>query len=133
MRGETAVKNVVRIIIAVVVLAVIVIGGVIAYGIYGYKYDFSNPQVAANFKEKYNDTCLARYKQLATKSGKTVSEEDLGQLDQACSCVRDGVVAALAKRGAMSGDEIAKLMQSDPELKSISQACSTKFGVEEPL
>ena len=115
--------------VALVLLVVAVIG----YGTFGYKYDFKDPQVSGNFKEKYNDNCIALYKKRATKSGKTVGDDQFDKLDQACSCVRDGVVDALAKRAAVTGAEIAELMQSDPELKSISQSCSAKFGIEEPL
>jgi hypothetical protein len=112
---------------------VLVVVGVVGYGTYWHKYDFSDPQVAAGFKEKYNDNCMALYKQRAAKSGKSVDEAQLAKLEQACSCVRDGVVDLLAKRGPTTGIEVADLMQNDPEMKAVSKSCSEKFGIEEPL
>ena len=126
-------KYVLRALIGVIVLGVVLVGGVVVYGTYWYKYDFKAPQVAASFKEKYNQNCLALYKKRATKNGQTVGDDQLDKLDQACSCVRDGMVDALAKRPALTGSEVADLMQNDPELKSVSQSCSTKFGIQEPL
>ena len=112
---------------------VLIVVGVVAYGTYWYEYDFSNPQVAANFKEKYNDNCMALYKKRAMKSGKSISEDELNRLEQACSCVRDGVVAALAKHAALTGAEVAELMQNDPEVNAVSKSCTEKFGIQEPL
>ncbi len=112
---------------AIVGLVAIVIAfiGVGYYWTTTAKVDFSNPQVAANFKDTFNGNCIAR----AKKSGVKLSDD---QLDQLCTCTRDGVVDALAKRPPMTVMQMADAVSNDPELKQIADTCSAPFGVTVP-
>jgi hypothetical protein len=116
-----------------IVAIIIVVMGVGAYWATSVTVDFKDPAVAGKFKDTFAANCTATYQQRASKAGKTVTDDQLGKLDQACACWRDGVVAALAKREPMTAMQIAGLMSSDPELKAIAQSCSTQSGIEEPL
>ncbi|HVY99321.1 MAG TPA: hypothetical protein VHA35_07470 [Dongiaceae bacterium] len=119
-------------IVGLVVLTAVA-GGAVYYWTTHAKVDFSNPQVAGNFKESFNTNCVTRAQKRASQGGVTLSGEQLDRLDQACSCARDGIITALAKRTPMTVVEIADAMRADPELNGIIQACSTKFGIENPL
>jgi hypothetical protein len=118
-------------IVGLVVL-VVVAGGVGAYWVAHYKVDFKDPQVAAKFKESFNGTCVANFqKELAKKNG-TAPEVDLSKVDEVCTCARDGVVDAFAKRDGMTVTELATAMGSDPEIVGITNACSAKLGIAAP-
>jgi hypothetical protein len=112
---------------------ILVVFGVGAYWATTAKVDFKDQSIAGQFKQTFNANCVATYTQRAKKAGKSVEGGDLSKLDQACSCWRDGVVAALAKREPMTAMQIAGVVGSDPELKVIAQSCSTQSGIEEPL
>jgi hypothetical protein len=96
------------------------------------KVDFNDPQVADNFKQNFNLSCIGNYQKRAKQAGGTVSGDLMARVEKACSCARDGVIAALAKRAPMTVMEIADVMKSDPELNAITQTCSTQSGIENP-
>jgi len=112
---------------------IIVMFGVGAYWATSVTVDFKDQVVAGKFKETFNANCTATYMQRAKKAGKTVAGDQLSKLDQACTCWRDGVVAALARREPMTAMQIASTLGSDPELQAIAKSCSTQSGIEEPL
>ncbi|HVT54154.1 MAG TPA: hypothetical protein VHE77_21435 [Dongiaceae bacterium] len=116
-----------------IIAIIIVVMGVGAYWATSVKVDFKDPAVATKFKDTFAANCVATYRQRASKAGQTIPEDQNAKLDQACACWRDGVVAALAKREPMTAMQIAGLLSSDPELKTIAQGCSTQSGIEEPL
>jgi hypothetical protein len=116
-----------------VIAIIVVLFGVGAYWATTMKVDFKDQAVAGKFKETFNANCVATYTQRAKKAGKTVGNDDLVKLDQACSCWRDGVVNALAKREPMTAMQIANVLGGDPELRAVSQSCSTQSGISEPL
>jgi hypothetical protein len=112
---------------------ILVMFGVGAYWATSVTVDFNDQAVTGRFKETFNANCTATYTQRAKKAGKTVIGDQVAKLDQACSCWRDGVVATLAKREPMTAVQIAGVLGSDLELRSIAQNCSTQSGIEEPL
>ena len=116
-------------VIGGIIAIIVVVMGVGAYWATSVKVDFKDQIVAGKFKETFNANCIATYQQRASKAGKPISGDQLDKLDQACACWRDGVVAALAKREPMTAMEIANIMSSDPELKTIAQGCSTQSGI----
>jgi hypothetical protein len=116
-----------------VIAIIVVVMGVGAYWATSVTVDFNDQTTAARFKETFNANCVATYKQRAAKAGKALAGDQLGKLDQACSCWRDGVVAALAKRAPMTAVQIASQLPRDPNLRAIAQGCSTQSGIEEPL
>ena len=119
-------------IVGLMVLVVVAIGGG-AYWVAHYKVDFKDPQVVAKFKESFNSTCIANFqKELAKKSATPAPEVDLAKIDEVCTCARDGVVDAFAKRDGMTVTELATAMGSDPEIVGITNACSAKLGIANP-
>jgi len=116
-----------------IIVIIVVVMGVAAYWATSVPVDFKDQIVAGKFKETFAANCIATYRQRASKAGKTVADDQVSKLDDACACWRDGVVAALAKREPMTAVQIASLLGSDPELKTIAQGCSTQSGIEEPL
>lgn len=118
-------------LIGLIVLVVVAfIGG--GYWVANMKVDFGDPQMVAKFKETYTSTCVATFKQQLTKSGATPTEEQLGNVESACNCAKDPVIAALAKRPAMKVSELASAMATDPEITGITKTCSEQFGIAAP-
>ena len=93
------------------------------------KVDFASPQIAGNFKETFNKNCIATAQKRASQGGVTLNAEQLDKLDKACSCARDAIVAALAKRPPMTVMEMAEVIQNDPEIKTITASCSAQVGL----
>jgi len=118
--------------IAVLGVIVVLIAGGGYVWITHHAVDFKDAQTAANFKESFNANCIAIFQKRASKSGATPSQDDLGKVDQACSCARDQIVEALARRAPLTVVELTSVMQSDPEIAGITNACSAKFGIATP-
>jgi hypothetical protein len=114
----------------IVLVVVAVVGG--GYWAANMKVDFSDAQMAAKFKETYTATCVATFKQQLTKAGATPTPEQLGKAESACTCAKDPVIAALAKRPAMKVLDVVSAMATDPELTGITKACSEQFGIAAP-
>lgn len=119
-------------IVGVIAIIVLVIG-IGAYWATTATMDFKDQAVAGKFKETFNANCTATYTQRAKKAGKAIDNADRAKLEQACSCWRDGVVEALAKRAPMTAMQIATLIGQEPELKAIAQSCSRQSGIAELL
>ena len=115
--------------LVVLVVAAVVGGG---YWFANVKVDFSDPQMAGKFKESFNANCVANFQKRLSQSGAAASEDLLAKADDACSCARDGVVTALAKRQPMTVAELATAMSQDPEIAGITKACSMKIGIANP-
>ncbi|HVM82286.1 MAG TPA: hypothetical protein VMW18_00250 [Candidatus Binatia bacterium] len=124
-------KYVVWGIAALVVIVAVIIGGGYVW-ITHHEVDFKDAQTAANFKESFNTNCLAIFQKRAGKNGATPSQDDLDKVDQACSCARDGIVEALARREPLTVVELTSVMQGDPEIKGITNACAAQFGIATP-
>jgi len=118
-------------IVGLVVLGVVIVGG----GVYLFanaKVDFNNPQMTEKFKESFTSTCVATYQKRAEKAGLTTTPEELSKVDAACACTRDGMIEVLMKRPPMTVAELGTAMGEDPEIKNLTNACSTKAGIAAP-
>ena len=116
---------------ALIVAAVLIFAG--GYYFAGhYKVDFSDPQVAGKFRENFNKTCIENFQREMTKAGTPATAEQMTKIDDVCSCARDGVMEALAKREGMTMMELAEMMQGDAEINAITKSCSDKFGIAAP-
>jgi hypothetical protein len=116
-----------------IIASIIVVMGVGAYWATSVKVDFRDEATAGRLKQTFVDNCVATYTQRAAKAGKPLAGDRLGKLDQACTCWRDGAMTALAKREPMTAMQLAGLISSDPELKTIAHDCFTRAGIEENL
>jgi len=118
-------------IVGLVVLGVIVVGGG-AYLISRTKVDFNNPQMTEKFKESFTSNCVATYQKRAEKAGAAATPEMLTKVEAACGCARDGIIAAMLKHPPMTVTELASFMNEDPEIKSLTNACSVQAGIATP-
>lgn len=117
--------------IGLVVLGVVVVGGG-AYWLANMKVDFKDPQMVGKFTETFTKNCVASYQQKLSKSGVSPTEAQLTNVESACNCARDPIVAALAKRPVMTVSELATSMATDPEILAATKSCSEKFGIANP-
>ena len=117
--------------IGLVVLGVVVVGGG-AYWLANMKVDFKDPQMVGKFTETFTKNCVASFQQKLSKSGASPTAEQLANVESACNCARDPIVAALAKQPEMTVSELATSMATDPEILGITKACSDKFGIANP-
>lgn len=115
-------------IVGLVVLGVVVVGGA-AYLFATAKVDFTNQQMTEKFKESFTSNCVATYQKRAEKAGVAATPEILTKVETACGCARDGIIEAMAKRPPMTVTELASVMNEDPEIKSLTSACSVKAGI----
>ena len=122
------IKYIVFGVIGLVVLVVLAVGG----AAYFIKVDFSNPQTANGFKSSFASSCITTFKQRAEKASVTPTADQLAKVEAACTCAQDGIIEALAKRPPMSASELASVMANDPEIKNLTNACSTKAGIVMP-
>ena len=116
-----------------ILVIIVAVMGVGAYWASSVKVDFKDPAVAGKFKETFAANCTATYQQRASKAGQPVAGDQLSKLDQACACWRDGVMPALAKRNPMTAMQLASVISSDPELRTIAHGCFTQAGIEDNL
>jgi len=117
--------------IGLIVGGVVVVGGFVYY-ISNKEVDFKDAQLVDRFKETFTTRCVSWYKQKLTEAGTPPTEEQLIAMDAACKCARDPVVDALANRPVMRVYELDGKIRTDPEIMSITKACSEAAGIAPP-
>jgi hypothetical protein len=112
---------------------IVVMFGVGAYWATSVNVDFKDPATADRYHQTLADNCVATYTQHASKIGKPLAEDQVGKLNQACACARDALMPALAKREPMTAMQLASVISSDPDLKTIAHGCFAQAGIEDNL
>ena len=120
--------KIVAIVIGVVVVAVVIIVGSMVW-IASHKIALDDPKLRDRFEASFTKSCLDGAERRLASADKTVTDDMVHKLGEACDCLAGEMGVRAARNGGISLIDMS--MQSAEfraQMQDAQQACAAKLG-----